>query len=46
MVDGLASVLNPDRQRHGLSAFLEACIEKEIKIILISDLPLEAKLKP
>jgi FMN phosphatase YigB (HAD superfamily) len=45
MIKGLASCLKPSRQRVGLEDFLNVCIEKEIKIILISDLPVDDKLK-
>ena len=45
MIHGLASSLKPSRQRLGLEPFLTECVDKGIKIILISDLPLEEKLK-
>ena len=37
MIQGLAASLKPSRQRFGLEPFLKACVDKGIKIILISE---------
>ena len=45
MIHGLASALKPQRQRPGLTQFLDRLLAENKKIILISDLPIDEKLQ-